>query len=60
MGGRDPTTDPQPGDLVVQNGGAHIGIYPDDGKMISALNPAQGTFVHSVDAMPTVGYVTLR
>ena len=55
-----PTTDPQPGDLVVQNGGAHIGIYLGGGKMISALNPTQGTFVHSVNAMPTVGYVTFR
>ncbi|KLU10098.1 MULTISPECIES: C40 family peptidase [Kocuria] len=54
------TTDPQPGDLVVQNGGAHIGIYLGGGKMISALNPTQGTFVHSVNAMPTVGYVTFR
>ena len=55
-----PTTDPQPGDLVVQNGGAHIGIYLGGGKMISALNPTQGTFVHDVDAMPTDGYVTFR
>ncbi|MEB2529297.1 hypothetical protein CIK52_06260 [Kocuria rosea] len=55
-----PTTDPRPGDLVVQNGGAHIGIYLGGGKMISALNPTQGTFVHSVNAMPTVGYVTFR
>ena len=55
-----PTTNPQPGDLVVQNGGAHIGIYLGGGKMISALNPTQGTFVHSVDAMPTDGYVTFR
>ena len=55
-----PSTDPQPGDLVVQNGGAHIGIYLGGGKMISALNPTQGTFVHSVNAMPTVGYVTFR
>lgn len=55
-----PTTDPQPGDLVVQNGGGHIGIYLGGGKMISALNPVQGTFVHDVSAMPTVGYVTFR
>ncbi|MGK7221607.1 C40 family peptidase [Kocuria flava] len=55
-----PTSAPQPGDLVVQNGGAHIGIYLGGGKMISALNPSQGTVVHSVDAMPVDAYVTFR
>ena len=55
-----PTTNPQPGDLVSQNGGAHIGIYIGGGKMISALNPTQGTFVHSVNAMPVDGYYTYR
>lgn len=55
-----PTSNPQPGDLVVQNGGGHIGIYLGGGKMISALNPTQGTFIHDVNAMPVVGYVTFR
>ncbi|WP_298591370.1 C40 family peptidase [uncultured Kocuria sp.] len=55
-----PTTNPQPGDLVSQNGGAHIGIYIGGGKMISAMNPIQGTFVHSVNAMPLDGYYTYR
>ena len=55
-----PTATPQPGDLVSQNGGAHIGIYLGGGKMISALNPAQGTFVHSVNAMPVDGYYSVR
>ena len=55
-----PTANPQPGDLVSQNGGNHIGIYIGGGKMISALNPAQGTFVHSVNAMPVDGYYTYR
>ncbi|MGX5359058.1 C40 family peptidase [Kocuria sp. KH4] len=55
-----PTTNPQPGDLVSQNGGNHIGIYIGGGKMISALNPTQGTFVHSVNAMPVDGYYTYR
>ena len=44
----------------VQNGGGHIGVYLGGGKMISALNPTQGTFVHDVNAMPVVGYVTFR
>lgn len=55
-----PTATPQPGDLVSQNGGAHIGIYIGGGKMISAMNPTQGTFVHSVNAMPVDGYYTYR
>ena len=55
-----PTANPQPGDLVIQSGGGHVGIYLGGGKMISALNPAQGTQVHSVNAMPVSGYVTFR
>ncbi|WP_298591246.1 C40 family peptidase [uncultured Kocuria sp.] len=55
-----PTSTPQPGDLVSQNGGNHIGIYIGGGKMVSALNPTQGTFVHSVNAMPVDGYYTYR
>ena len=55
-----PTATPQPGDLVSQNGGNHIGIYIGGGKMVSALNPTQGTFVHSVNAMPVDGYYTYR
>lgn len=53
-----PTSNPQPGDLVVQNGGAHIGIYLGNGQMISALNPGQGTQVHSVDSMPVDYYAS--
>ncbi|MGX5358529.1 C40 family peptidase [Kocuria sp. KH4] len=51
-----PVTTPQPGDLVSQNGGGHVGIYIGGGKMISALNPAQGTQIHSVNAMQLDGY----
>jgi cell wall-associated NlpC family hydrolase len=53
-----PTSNPQPGDLVSQNGGSHIGIYLGNGQMISALNPAQGTLVHPVSAMSVDGYFT--
>jgi cell wall-associated NlpC family hydrolase len=35
-----PTSTPAPGDLVMQNGGAHVGIYVGNGMMISALNPS--------------------
>lgn len=55
-----PTANPQPGDLVSQNGGSHVGIYIGNGQMISALNPAQGTQVHSVNAMQVDGYYTFR
>ncbi|MDQ6740302.1 MAG: NlpC/P60 family protein, partial [Actinomycetota bacterium] len=37
------TSNPQPGDLVVQNGGVHVGIYVGNGMVISALNPSVGT-----------------
>jgi cell wall-associated NlpC family hydrolase len=53
-----PTSTPQPGDLVSQNGGNHVGIYLGGGKMISALNPTQGTQVHDVSVMPVDGYYT--
>ncbi|MDQ0735222.1 C40 family peptidase [Arthrobacter agilis] len=53
-----PTSNPQPGDLVSQNGGSHVGIYLGNGQMISALNPSQGTQVHSVNAMAVDGYYT--
>ncbi|WP_245192950.1 C40 family peptidase [Kocuria sp. JC486] len=55
-----PTTTPRPGDLVSQNGGSHVGIYLGGDQMISALNPEQGTIVHSVHAMPLDGYYTYR
>ncbi|WP_245580329.1 C40 family peptidase [Arthrobacter castelli] len=54
-----PTSDPKPGDLVVQNGGSHVGIYVGNGQMISALNPSDGTQLHSVSAMSVSGFYTL-
>lgn len=57
-----PTSTPQPGDIVFTNGYAHVGIYVGDGKMISALNPLQGTLETSVDGggfMPVDGYYTV-
>ncbi|MDO5634519.1 MAG: C40 family peptidase [Micrococcus sp.] len=53
-----PTSNPQPGDLVFQRGGAHVGIYVGNGMMVSALNPAEGTKVHPVSWMPVSGYYT--
>lgn len=55
-----PTSTPAPGDLVMQNGGAHVGIYVGNGMMISALNPSQGTILHTVSATGTAAYYTLR
>jgi cell wall-associated NlpC family hydrolase len=54
-----PTSNPKPGDLVVQNGGSHVGIYVGNGQMISALSPSDGTQLHSVSAMSVSGYYTL-
>jgi cell wall-associated NlpC family hydrolase len=54
-----PTSTPSPGDLVMQNGGAHVGIYVGNGMMISALNPGQGTLLHAVAATGTSSFYTL-
>lgn len=53
------TSNPQPGDLVFQNGGGHVGIYLGGGKMIGAQNPSVGTFIHNVSRNPLYGYYTL-
>lgn len=53
------TTNPQPGDLIFQNGGGHVGIYIGGGKMIGAQNPTVDTILHSVDRNPLYGYYTL-
>jgi len=53
-----PTSNPQPGDIVFQNGDTHVGIYLGDGKMISALNPTNGTLVHPTSWMSVDGYYT--
>ena len=55
-----PTSTPQPGDLVMQNGGAHVGIYVGNGMMISALNPSQGTLLHAVAATGSSSFFTLN
>ncbi|WP_240987083.1 C40 family peptidase [Arthrobacter sp. Soil736] len=55
-----PTSTPAPGDLVMQNGGAHVGIYVGNGMMISALNPSEGTILHAVSATGTSSFYTLR
>lgn len=54
------TAAPKPGDLVVQNGGAHVGIYVGNGMMVSALNPSQGTLLHAVAATGSSVYYTLN
>ena len=53
-----PTSNPQPGDIVFQNGYSHVGIYLGNGKMISALNPTNGTLVHPTSWMSIDGYYT--
>ena len=59
------TNNPQPGDIVVQNPDgpnhwSHIGIYIGNGKMISALNPSVGTFIHAPgDVSSSSAYFTM-
>ena len=53
-----PTSNPQPGDIVFQNGYSHVGIYLGDGKMISALNPTNGTLGHPTSWMSVDVYYT--
>lgn len=55
-----PTSQPRVGDLVSQNNGSHVGIYLGGDQMISALNPQEGTVVHSIHAMPLDGFYTYR
>lgn len=54
-----PTSTPQAGDLVMQNGGAHVGIYVGNGMMVSALNPSQGTLLHAVAATGSSSFFTI-
>lgn len=59
------TNNPQPGDIVVQNPDgpnhwSHIGIYIGNGRMISALNPSVGTFIHAPgDVSSSSSYFTM-
>ena len=43
----------KPGDLLVFNGGSHIGIYVGDGKMIHAPKPGKHVAVRAVYETPT-------
>ena len=43
----------RPGDLLVFNGGSHIGIYVGDGKMLHAPKPGDHVRVGDVYATPT-------
>lgn len=54
------TSTPQPGDLVVQNGGSHVAIYIGNGMEIGALNASQGTLMTSVAAVGSAVYYTMR
>ncbi|ABY22250.1 cell wall-associated hydrolase [Renibacterium salmoninarum ATCC 33209] len=54
------TSTPQPGDLVVQNGGSHVAIYVGNGMEIGALNPSQGTQLTTVSAVGSATYYTMR
>ncbi|MGJ9407404.1 C40 family peptidase [Nesterenkonia aurantiaca] len=41
---------PSPGDIVIQNGGSHAGIYVGNGQIIGANNPRVGTIQYPLDS----------
>ncbi len=49
-----------PGDLVLMNGGGHVGMYIGGGKIVHALNPVQDVQIQNLDYVliynPLVGY----
>lgn len=49
-----------PGDIIVMNGGNHVGTYLGNGQLIHALNPSQGVQIQGVSYVaqwnPIVGY----
>jgi cell wall-associated NlpC family hydrolase len=49
----------QRGDLVIYNGGTHIGIFLGDGRVISALTNPFGVTVHSLHGvgLPVTGFL---
>lgn len=47
---------PQPGDLVIQNGGGHVVVYVGNGQAVGAQNPSVGTILQSVHRNPVEGY----
>ncbi|MDK6274827.1 NlpC/P60 family protein [Pseudoglutamicibacter albus] len=51
-------SNPQPGDLVFQNGNNHVGIYIGGGKIIGAQNPKVGTVIRPANSPygPLTGY----
>lgn len=56
------TSNPQPGDIVVQNGGGHIAIYVGNGQMIGAQNSNTGTILYGAERTgnTTNYYLTAR
>jgi peptidoglycan DL-endopeptidase CwlO len=52
-------SNPQVGDVVVYGGGAHVGIYIGNGKVVSALNPSQGIRITGLHALrqAVTGYI---
>ncbi|MDR7293006.1 MULTISPECIES: C40 family peptidase [Micrococcaceae] len=51
-------SNPQPGDLVFQNGNNHVAIYIGNGKVIGAQNPKVGTVIRPANSPygPLSGY----
>ncbi len=50
MDSMEQVSEPSPGDLVIQNGGAHVAIYVGNGQLIGANNPSVGTTMYPLDS----------
>lgn len=52
------TSNPQPGDLVIEHGGSHVAIYIGNGQAIGAQNPSTGTVQYTLRPGNVNAYVT--
>ncbi|MDO5493697.1 MAG: NlpC/P60 family protein [Nesterenkonia sp.] len=58
MANGTPTSNPQPGDVVVEHGVSHVAIYVGNGKAIGAQNPSTGTVMYDVNPGNVDAYVS--
>ncbi|WP_261625134.1 C40 family peptidase, partial [Nesterenkonia marinintestina] len=58
MANGTPTSNPQPGDVVVEHGVSHVAIYIGNGKAIGAQNPSTGTVMYDINPGNVDAYVT--
>ncbi|MFK0046003.1 C40 family peptidase [Streptomyces sp. NPDC090741] len=56
-GSRVPVSQVRPGDLIFYRGGAHVGMYVGDGKVVHAPRPGRTVTTQRIDAMPVFAVV---